>query len=96
MSLEVLQEQFEQVIHSGDPLQIREFLDSQNISEIADLLYELPEYESQIIAAMSIHRASGVFKILEFPTQQRIIQTLPPNKTAELLNGIAPKKDAAA
>jgi magnesium transporter len=90
MSLEVLQEQFEQVILSGDPLQIRDFLDSQNISEIADLLYELPEYESQIIAAMSVHRASGVFKILEFPTQQRIIQTLPPNKTAELLNELPP------
>jgi magnesium transporter len=90
MTVEVIQEQFEQVIHSGDPLKIREFLDQQNISDIADLLYELPEYESQIIAAMSIHRASGVFKILEFPTQQRIIQTLPPTKTAELLNELPP------
>jgi magnesium transporter len=35
---------------------------------------------------MAIHRAAGVFKILEFPTQKRIIQTLPPGKTAELLN----------
>ncbi|MBA2744949.1 MAG: magnesium transporter [Flavisolibacter sp.] len=90
MPLEVMQEQFEEVIHSGDPLQIRDFLDHQNISDIADLLYELPEYESQIIAAMSIHRASGVFKILEFPTQKRIIQTLPPSKTAELLNELPP------
>ncbi len=90
MTLEVLQEKFEEVIHSGDPLLIREFLDHQNISDIADLLYELPEYESQIIAAMSIHRASGVFKILEFPTQQRIIQTLHPGKTAELLNELPP------
>jgi magnesium transporter len=35
---------------------------------------------------MSVHRAAGVFRILEFPTQKRIIQTLPPSKTAELLN----------
>lgn len=90
MAVEVLQEQFEQIIHTGDPLQIREFLDHQNISEIADLVYEMPDYESSILAAMSVHRAAGVFKILEFPTQKRIIQTLPPNKTAELLNELPP------
>src|SRR6478672_5536700 len=90
MSVEVLKEQLEQVIHSGDPLQIRDLLDHQNISDVADLVYEMPDYESQIIAAMSIHRAAGVFKILEFPTQQKIIQTLPPTKTAELLNELPP------
>jgi magnesium transporter len=57
---------------------------------VADLVYELPDYESQIIAAMSVHRAAGVFKILEFPTQKSIIQTLPPEKTAELLNELPP------
>jgi magnesium transporter len=90
MSVERLKEEFEQVILTGDPLQIRELLDDQNISEVADLVYELPEYDSQIIAAMSVHRAAGVFKILEFPTQKSIIQTLPPDKTAELLNELPP------
>jgi magnesium transporter len=90
MSVELLKEQLEQVIHSGDPLQIRDLLDRQNISDVADLVYEMPDYESQIIAAMSVHRAAGVFKILEFPTQQTIIQTLPPIKTAELLNELPP------
>jgi magnesium transporter len=90
MPVEVLKEQFEQVIHSGDPLQIREWLDHQNISDVADLVYEEPDYESQIIAAMSVHRAAGVFKILEFPTQKNIIQTLAPTKTAELLNELPP------
>ena len=90
MSVEVLKEQLEQVIHSGDPLQIRDLLDHQNISDVADLVYEMPDYESQIIAAMSVHRAAGVFKILEFPTQKSIIQTLAPTKTAELLNELPP------
>lgn len=81
-----LREQFEQIIQTQDKLQIREFLDEQNISDVADLVYEFEEYDSQIIAAMSIHRASKVFKILEFPTQKRVIQELAPNKTAELLN----------
>src|SRR5215203_1677382 len=90
MSVEVLKEQLEEVIHSGDPLQIRELLDHQTISDVADLVYEMPDYESQIIAAMSVHRAAGVFKILEFSTQKSIIQTLAPTKTAELLNELPP------
>ena len=81
-----LQEQFESIIQTEDKLQIRDFLNDQNISDVVDLVYEFPDYESQIIAGMSVHRASSVFKILEFPTQKRIIQTLPPNTIASLLN----------
>src|SRR5215212_5659052 len=83
---EELKEEFEKILESNDPIEIRRFLDQQNISDVADLVYEYEEYESKIIAGMSVHRAAGVFKILEFPTQKRIIQTLPPSKTAELLN----------
>jgi magnesium transporter len=83
---EELNKEFEEILERNDTLEIRNFLDKQNISDVAELVYEFPEYESNIVAAMSIHRAAGVFKILEFPTQKRIIQTLPANKTAELLN----------
>lgn len=90
MSLELeqpsLQEQFTAVILTEDKLLIRDFLNHQNISDVAELVYEYPDYESQIIANMSVHRAASVFKILEFPTQKRIIQTLPPNTVASLLN----------
>jgi magnesium transporter len=86
MALEQLKQEFEHLLQTGDNLEIRQFLDDQNISDIAELVYEYPEQESKIIAGMAMHRAVGVFKILDFPTQQRIIQTLPPGKTAELLN----------
>ncbi|MEI6946116.1 magnesium transporter [Paraflavisolibacter sp. H34] len=85
-SIEELQQQFEEILQNNDPLQTRHFLDHQNISDVAELVYEYPDYESNIIAGMSVHRAAGVFRILEFPTQQRIIKDLPPGKTAELLN----------
>jgi len=81
-----LQEEFEKIIQTEDKLGIRDFLDDQNITDVAELVYENEEYAHQIIAGMSIHRASKVFKILEFPTQKAIIQELPPSKTAELLN----------
>jgi magnesium transporter len=90
MSLELeqptLQEQFETIIQTKDRLQIRDFLDDQNISDVAQLVEENPDYESQIIANMSAHRAASVFKILDLAIQKGIIQDLPPNTTATLLN----------
>ena len=94
MSLELeqhtLQEQFETVIKTEDRLQIREFLDDQNISDVVMLVEEFPDYESSIIANMSVHRAASVFKILELANQKRIIHELPPNTTASLLNELPP------
>lgn len=81
-----LQEQFEQLIATEDKLAIREFLDDQNIADVAELINDNTEYESQIIAHLSIHRAASTFKILDFPTQKRIVSQLNSFKTAELLN----------
>ena len=82
-------EQFRNIIQSEDVLHIREFLNNQNISDVAELIYEFPEFESQIIGNLSIHRASSTFKILDVPTQKRVIQELPAFKTAELLNDLS-------
>ncbi|HYO22135.1 MAG TPA: magnesium transporter [Flavisolibacter sp.] len=90
MTLETLQAELEHVLEKGDPEEIGAFLDQQNISDVAELIYTVPEHDASIIMYMSIHRASGVFKILETPTQQDIIQKLPPSKTAELLNELPP------
>ena len=90
MSLELeqpqLNEQFEAIIRSEEILQLRDFLNQQNITDVVDLVYEFPEHESQIITSMSVNRAASVFKLLEFPTQKSIIQNLPPNVVASLLN----------
>ena len=92
MSLELeqhtLQEQFEAIIKTEDKLRIREFLDDQNISDVAGLVEEFPDYESSIIANMSVHRAASVFKILDLSVQKRIIHELQPNTTASLLNDL--------
>lgn len=99
MSLELeeisLQQRFMEVIATEDKLQIKEFLNHQNISDVAELIYENEEYETQIISHLSIHRAVGVFKILELPVQKRIIKHLPAFTTAELLNEL-PADDRTA
>jgi magnesium transporter len=90
-SLEIsLQQQFEEVIASEDKLAIKEFLNHQNISDVANLIYDNKDYETQIIAHLSIHRAASVFKILDASEQKRIIKDLPAFKSAELLNELPP------
>lgn len=81
-----LKDQFAELMSREDKLEIQEFLNNQNISDVAQLVYDFPDHESQILAGMSVHRAVSVFKILELPTQKQIIKELPPFKTAELLN----------
>jgi magnesium transporter len=90
MSLETeeisIQQRFMEVVATEDKLQIMDFLNHQNISDVAELIYDNEEYETQIISHLSMHRAASVFKILELAVQKRIIKHLPAFTTAELLN----------
>ena len=90
-----IQAQFEEVIASEDKLKIKDFFNQQNISDVANLIYDNEDYETQIISHLSMHRAASVFKILELPTQKRIIKNLPAFTTAELLNEL-PADDRTA
>jgi magnesium transporter len=92
---QTISEQFESIIHLEDKLLIREFLNNQNISDVAELVDEYDEYASQIIGNMSTHRAASVFKILDVSVQKDIINQLPPLKSAELLNEL-PADDRTA
>ena len=85
-----IQELYEEVKDSGDEVALGEFLNQQNISDVAELLYENDENEIEIFLHLALHRSLSVFKILEHPTQKRIIKKLPPVKTAELLNEMQP------
>ena len=90
MSLELeqpsIKEQFEQLLQQNNQQALRSFLDDQNISDVADLIYDNPDYEAQIVANMAINRAAAVFKILDLSVQKQIVLELPSFKTAELLN----------
>ncbi len=85
-----IREHFLYLLESGNEQAAHQFLDHQNISEVADLINEFPEQEAYIITHMSIHRAASVFKILDLTAQKKIIHELPPYKTAELLNTLSP------
>lgn len=90
-----IREQFKEIIATEDKLQIREFLNDQNISDIAELINDFEDFSDQIIGNMSIHRAAAAFKIIDFSLQKKIIQDLSPAHSAELLNEL-PADDRTA
>ena len=87
---DILHERFLALLQLADRQPLCDFLDDQNISDVAKLIDEYPEHDTLIISCMSVHRAVGVFKILELSQQEKIIKELPPNKTAALLNELPP------
>ena len=89
-NIEQLTEQTKLLIEAGDVAMLRVFLDDLNISDVEDLIDELPEYAPLIITTLSINRAINVFRILDVPTQERIIIKLPGQKISEIINGLPP------
>jgi magnesium transporter len=85
-----LQKNLEILISLDDKTEVKEFLNDQNISDVATLIYDNEEKETEIISYLSIHRAASVFKILDSGEQKRIIKNLHPYKSAELLNELPP------
>jgi magnesium transporter len=85
-----IQDHYEEILQSGNDAALREFLNEQNISDVAELLEENEQREMDIFLHLSMHRAISLFKILEHSNQKRIIKNLPPAKSAELLNEMQP------
>lgn len=83
------------LIKSGDKKKLRIYLDSLNISIIEDLIDELPDYAPLIIDTMSVNRAINVFRILDVPTQERVIKKLPKLKVSEIMRGLPPDDQTA-
>jgi len=90
-----IREKFLELFEGNQFSEMREFLDEQNISDVAELIDEMPEFSHIVVGNMSLHRAASVFKILDTSVQKDTIRHLPPAKTAELLNEL-PADDRTA
>lgn len=88
--MEVLVDQVELLLAEGNQEQLTEYLDSLNISDVEALIDELPEHATTFISSLSINRAANVFRILDFPTQERIVKKLSGPKIAALINELPP------
>lgn len=85
-----LLERFEELAKEQPGRELKTFLDDQLITDIAELIYEVPEEAGLIMNNLTLGRAAAAFRILEFPAQEDIIKALPAAKTAELMNELPP------
>src|SRR4051812_13019014 len=95
MENEALQEKFETLVNEQSFQELKVYLDDQLITDVAELIHELPEQAGIIINNLSLGRAAAAFRILEFHAQEDVIHELPAAKVAELLNEL-PADDRTA
>jgi magnesium transporter len=88
--MEEIVEQIELLLEQDNPTQLKKYLNSLNISDVAELIDELPEHGPKFIETISLNRAVNVFRILDFPTQERIIKKISGKRVAELINELPP------
>jgi magnesium transporter len=89
MEEKVIEEVIE-LIERNEAGELRAYLDALNISDVEHLIDDLPQYAVTFIDTLSVKRAVNVFRILDFPTQEKIIKKLPGEKLAELINLLPP------
>lgn len=83
-------EQIELLLEQENNKQLKEYLNNLNISDVEELIDELPEHGPRFIETLSLNRAVNVFRILDSPTQERIIKKLSGQKVGELINALPP------
>lgn len=83
-------ELIEKWVEADDFAALQNYLNEQNISDVEELIDELPEYAALFIETLNINRAVHVFRILDFPTQERIFKKLSAGKVRELINEMPP------
>jgi magnesium transporter len=88
--MEKMVEQIETLLEQGDLNQLQDYLNNLHISDVEQLIDDLPEHAAKFIETLSLNRAVNVFRILDFPTQERIIKKLSGKKIAELINELPP------
>lgn len=89
-NLEVLFEDARVLLEQSKDVELGIFLQGLNISEAKELIDEFPDYGSKFIELLPIGRAIHVFRILDFPVQERIIKRLPGHKISEIINELPP------
>jgi magnesium transporter len=88
--MEEMVEQITLLLEQNNDKKLREYLNNLNISDVEELIDELPEHGPKFIDTLSVNRAVNVFRILDFPTQERIIKNISGEKVSQIINGLPP------
>lgn len=80
----------EKLVEENNLEELSVYLNELNISDVEELIDELPEYGALFLETLNLNRAVNVFRILDFPTQERIFKKLSAVKVREILNEMPP------
>lgn len=78
------------LLEQNNDRQLKVYLNELNISDVEELIDELPQHAVKFMETISINRGINVFRILDFPTQERIIKNLQTNKLTEIIRQLPP------
>jgi magnesium transporter len=87
---EIVVEEIQELLEKENDKALKQYLDQLNISDVEELIDELPQYAAKFIETLSLNRAVNVFRILDFPTQERIIKKLSGNKLNQIIKDLPP------
>jgi len=87
---EMVVEEIQELLEKENDKALKRYLDELNISDVEQLIDELPQYAAKFIETISLNRAVNVFRILDFPTQERIIKKLSGNKLNQIIKDLPP------
>ncbi|PWS31414.1 magnesium transporter [Pedobacter paludis] len=87
---ELVVEEIQELLEKENDKALKRYLDELNISDVEQLIDELPQYAAKFIETISVNRAVNVFRILDFPTQERIIKKLSGNKLNQIIKDLPP------
>ncbi len=88
--MEEMVEQIELLLEQNNEPQLQIYLNNLNISDVEVLIGEFPEQGPHFMEILSVNRAVNVFRILDFPVQERILKKLSGTRVAELINELPP------
>jgi len=87
---ELVVEEVQELLEKENDKALKRYLDDLNISDVEELIDELPQHAAKFIETISLNRAVNVFRILDFPTQERIIKKLSGNKLNQIIKDLPP------
>ncbi|WP_316802788.1 magnesium transporter [Pedobacter nototheniae] len=87
---ELVVDEIRELLEKENDKGLKQYLDQLNISDVEQLIDELPQYAAKFIETISLNRAVNVFRILDFPTQERIIKKLSGNKLNQIIKDLPP------
>jgi magnesium transporter len=70
--------------------ELHEYMNDLNISEVAEVIQEMPERAVEFFNQLEFHRGVAVFRVLDGNDQEKLLKKLAPAKVAELINELPP------